>query len=98
MGVFRLVVLLGVLLTPITARADTGAETRVALVVGVSAYKAAPPLPNTLNDARGMDQALRRRGRRPSGSRWNAATRTGPPGRVSRGFAGGAATTDHGAA
>ena len=36
------------------------AERRVALIVGASAYRAVPPLRNTLNDARGMTSALRR--------------------------------------
>lgn len=36
------------------------AERRVALVIGVSAYRAAPVLQNTLNDARGVAAALQR--------------------------------------
>src|SRR4051794_2531189 len=36
------------------------AERRVALVVGASAYRAVPPLRNTINDANGTAAALKR--------------------------------------
>ncbi len=42
--------------------APTFAETRVALVIGNSAYKNAPALPNPRNDAEGMAAALKRLG------------------------------------
>lgn len=37
---------------------DAGAETRLALVIGQSAYRAVPELPNAANDAKGMTELL----------------------------------------
>jgi hypothetical protein len=42
--------------------AVTGAERRVALVIGVGAYQTVPPLKNTANDARAIAAALQRLG------------------------------------
>lgn len=50
----------GCLLGP--SPAALAADPRVALVVGVSAYRQAPSLPNTINDAGGMSAALQRVG------------------------------------
>ncbi len=44
------------------AMAETPPERRVALVIGNSAYRNAPVLPNTMNDARDMAVALRKVG------------------------------------
>ncbi len=55
---------IGILLTTLcwsAGRAAT-AEQRIALVVGISAYKQAPELPNPRNDARAMGAALRKLG------------------------------------
>ena len=48
------------LLALLLGAAANAAERRVALVVGVGAYRAVPPLRNTLNDARGIAAALGR--------------------------------------
>lgn len=50
------------LLLAITAEYAPAAEQRIALVVGVSAYRNASPLPNTLNDANGVSAVLQRLG------------------------------------
>ena len=55
----RIVLLIVVLIAHPSLAASSG---RVALVVGVSAYQNAPPLPNTVNDARAVSQALSRLG------------------------------------
>ena len=52
----------GMALAMLLACPAAAAEQRVALSIGVSAYKAVPALRNTLNDARGMEAALRRLG------------------------------------
>ncbi|MCH8077771.1 MAG: caspase family protein [SAR324 cluster bacterium] len=46
----------------VQGRQDAGAEQRVALVIGNSAYKAISPLKNPVNDAEDMATALRRSG------------------------------------
>ncbi len=53
---------LGCLLVVLYVGAALAGEQRIALVVGVSNYKHAPLLANTLNDARGMAEALKRVG------------------------------------
>ena len=45
-------------LTQLLAPADAMAEARLALVIGQSAYRAVPELPNAANDARGMTELL----------------------------------------
>lgn len=49
-----------VLLACVLSARFAAAETRVALVIGNTAYEHAPPLANPVNDARGMAAALRR--------------------------------------
>src|SRR6185312_2376790 len=51
---------LGPLLLPLAAHAAPGAERRIALVIGISAYQNAPHLPNPINDARAIGDSLRR--------------------------------------
>ena len=46
----------------VQGRQDAGAEQRVALVIGNSAYKAISPLKHPVNDAEDMATALRRSG------------------------------------
>jgi hypothetical protein len=48
------------LLWVVLALPASAGERRIALVVGASAYKAVPALPNTLNDANGIAAALKR--------------------------------------
>jgi uncharacterized caspase-like protein len=52
---FHMLLVGGVLLL---SASGTEAETRVALVIGNSAYKSVPSLRNPVNDARAMDEAL----------------------------------------
>ena len=57
----RLTVLIAVVIfAPFIARADTGHERRIALVIGIGAYQNAPHLANPVNDARAIGDALRR--------------------------------------
>jgi len=51
--------LLGLLLVIFASRLAL-AETRVALVIGISAYQNAPPLANAVSDAQAIGDALRR--------------------------------------
>ena len=53
------IVLLSLLLAVCVAR-PAAAETRIALVIGITAYQNAPPLANPVNDARAVGDALRR--------------------------------------
>lgn len=53
---------LALLVLVATAGRPPAAESRIALVVGVSAYRHASPLPNTLNDANGVSAVLQRLG------------------------------------
>ena len=56
---FRLIAVAALLLAlGILGAQHAGAETRVALVIGNSAYQTIPRLRNPVNDARAMDQAL----------------------------------------
>ncbi|MFB6461675.1 caspase family protein [Bradyrhizobium tunisiense] len=45
-------------LTLLTAPTDAAAEARLALVIGQSAYRTVPELPNAANDAKGMTELL----------------------------------------
>ena len=45
-------------LTQLTAPTEAAAEARLALVIGQSAYRTVPELPNAANDARGMTELL----------------------------------------
>src|SRR3954447_25633308 len=58
----RAMTIFTLLATLLQAGFALAAERRVALVVGASAYRAVPPLRNTLNDARGIAAALGRLG------------------------------------
>jgi hypothetical protein len=59
----NLLLAFGLLLLPqIWASCAAAAESRVALVIGQSAYRAVPALPNAENDARGMAELLRNAG------------------------------------
>ena len=56
---FSSALLLGALLTAFVAGAAAAhAESRVALVIGESAYRAVPSLPNPANDARAISKLL----------------------------------------
>src|SRR5918911_1053104 len=63
MGMIRLlVVLLFTLVLTLSAQGASAPGRRVALVVGVSAYQAVPPLPNAVNDAGAVADLFRNAG------------------------------------